>query len=203
MFEPGLVKSLSKPKNVENGSCILFEDAVFIMQGGKPVYSGQRQIVGRIVSGGMPGYAKVEVLSCAGVNPFPVGSKIEKPIANLLRGYDFDHQVQNGTLKLKSGGHLEGFSGSKKVTLDSADKGGMSVGARHSEGGIKGSVGTEGRPIEFEGKEIILTAPVADNPKTYEFEGKQLSGKEIASKINQDNGGVSFEKGGIPCACSK
>jgi hypothetical protein len=203
MFEPGMVKSLPKPKKVENGSCILFEDSVFLMKNGKPVFSGIRQIVGRIVGEGIPGYAKVEVLSCAGVNPFPVGTRIEKPIPNLLKGHQFDHQVQDGILKLKSGGHLEGYSGNKKVALDTADKGGMSVGSRHSEGGIKGSVGTTERPIEFEGKEIILTAPVADNPKRYDFEGSQLTGKEIASKINQDNGGVSFERGGIPCACSK
>jgi hypothetical protein len=203
MFDPKISQNLKRPEKILPGTKLLVVDSVFCLKNKKPVHVGERQTVCEVLGDGIRGFARIKVLACSGRNPFPVGSVIEKPIFNLLRCKEFSHEVKDGVLKLKSGGHLEGTEGGRKVVLDNAQKGGMSEGSKHSEGGIKGSVGTEERPIEFEGKEIILTAPVADNPKKYQFEGQELTGRDIASRINQDNGGVSFSKGGQTCSCSK
>jgi len=200
MLHSGVVEALPRPKKIDFDTCIVYEDSVFRMVAGKPAFIGPRQVVARVIGAGVAGYAKVSILACSGANPFPVGSMIEKPIANLMLGRDCAELVQAG--HFKAGGHLEGYQGGRKVILDDADHGGMAVGASHAQGGIKGSVGTAEKPIEFEGREIILTAPVSTNPKKYEFQGSELTGREIASKINQDNGGVSFSQGGMPCPCN-
>lgn len=205
MFQPGYIKSLPKPHKIVFNQHILFEDQVFKTTNGKAVFLGIRQTIARVIGPGIPGSARITILASDGVNPYPVGSIVEKPVANLLQGFDCNNHMKDGVLKLKSGGHLEGFQNGKKVILEDAEKGGIGKGSTHAEGGIKGTVGTNERPIEFEGEEIILTAPVASSTKKYEFEGQEMTGKQIASKINEDNGGVSFAKGGQPataCSCS-
>ncbi len=194
-----------RKREVKVGDIIYIEEDVFIKIAGRIRIAGRRVSIIEVVRAGIPGFAVCRVIKSVGVNADAKNAIIERPVANLLFGYclnhlkgsEFDNEV------LKKGGHLEGVNNGKKVQLTDAKKGGMSVGAKHTEDGIKGVVGTEERPIEFEGEEIILTAPVSNNPEKYEFEGKQMTGKEIASKINEDNGGVSFAKGGQPtCRCS-
>lgn len=98
---------------------------------------------------------------------------------------------------LKKGGYLAGKKNGKPVKLTHSKDGGIAVGAKHGlEGGIKGIVGTEKKPIEFEGEEIIITAPAVKDDTKREFEGEMLTNRQILSRINESGGGVSFADGG-------
>lgn len=78
----------------------------------------------------------------------------------------------------------------------SGKAGGVLVGKRHSEGGIKALNKSTGQPLEMEGGEVVITRnAVSDNTKR-EFNGQMLTNREILSKINESGGGVSFAKGG-------
>lgn len=63
-------------------------------------------------------------------------------------------------------------------------------------GGVKfnlgGQPGTDGNPINFTGKEVIITKPVSTNKEQYDFEGQKMTGLQIVSKLNENNGGVKF-----------
>jgi hypothetical protein len=54
----------------------------------------------------------------------------------------------------------------------------------------------KGNPIEYEGGEVILTRGAVSSDKKYEYNGKMMTTREIASEMNVSNGGVSFELGG-------
>jgi hypothetical protein len=78
----------------------------------------------------------------------------------------------------------------------SGNVGGVLVGKRHSEGGIKAVNKSTNQPLEMEGGEVVITRnAVSDNEKR-EFEGEMLTNKEILSRINESGGGVSFADGG-------
>lgn len=83
------------------------------------------------------------------------------------------------------------------IKTKDAKKGGYLVGKPHSEGGIKGINTDTGEPIEVEGGEVVITKPAVDSSKRYNFEGKEMTPKEILSKLNSDHGGVAFAKGGV------
>lgn len=165
--------------------------------------------------------------------------------------YDKLDQLEKSPIKKDSGGYIVSEKGGKEIAHNNADMGGILVGRRHSQGGIKGrnkgsnqhieveggeivvsskAVGasdshtfngksmsnreilsflnTEGggvafkaggetdKPIEYEGGEVILTRGVLKNPKKYEFNGRMMTSKEIASAINEKHTGVSFDEGG-------
>lgn len=82
------------------------------------------------------------------------------------------------------------------IKTKDAKKGGYLVGKSHAEGGIKGINVDTGEPIEVEGGEVVITKPAVESQKKYNFEGQQMTPKEIMSKLNSDFGGVSFAKGG-------
>ena len=87
--------------------------------------------------------------------------------------------------------HLKGL-----VTHKSGNAGGMLVGNRHSEGGIKAVNNSNNQPLELEGGEVVITRPaVADKSKRM-FDGQMMTNREILSKINSNAGGVSFAEGG-------
>jgi len=116
-------------------------------------------------------------------------------------------------LKMKNGGYFKSGGevkpddkGTKDmITHKSGEAGGMLVGNRHSEGGIKAINKSNGQPLEMEGGEVVITRnAVSDNTK-HEFEGEMLTNRQILSRINESGGGVSFADGGdIPhkCSCS-
>lgn len=191
---------LKRVTKINAGDTIYYEEDVFIRYGKKHKCIGRRCMILQVVRPGMGGDIILKVIKSAGANAEPVGVHISRPPANLTSGYNLNDITFDD--KMESGGHLEGKDGGKNVKMDDASKGGMSVGASHEDGGIKGLVGSEKKPIEFQGEEIILTAPVASSTEKYDFDGQQLTGREIASKINVDNGGVSFADGGeVPCKC--
>lgn len=62
-----------------------------------------------------------------------------------------------------------------------------------------------GNPIEYQGGEVILTRGAVSNPEKFNFNGKQMTTREIASQMNEKAGGVAFSKGGNttnPCGCN-
>jgi hypothetical protein len=108
-----------------------------------------------------------------------------------------NNEIQNNNY-MKNGGELNPDNKETKeyYSHKSGNVGGMLVGNRHSEGGIKATNKSNGQPIEMEGGEVVITRnAVSDNTKR-EFNGQMLTNKQILSKINQSGGGVSFEDGG-------
>ena len=89
----------------------------------------------------------------------------------------------------------------------SGNAGGVLVGKRHSEGGIKAINKSTGQPLEMEGGEVVITRKSVSDNKKREFEGQMLTNREILSKINESGGGVKiFSDGGDiesdTCSCS-
>lgn len=194
MFKQGVIQQLPKPKTIKNGDHIYMEEPIFTDNNGKKDFLGIRQLVVKILGPSTQNYLSCEVTHCEGVNAFPVGAQIDRPYLNLKQGFECSEYLHGKILA--AGGYITGYDKSgKKVTTDDATKGGMAVGASHAEGGIKGVVGGE-KKIEIERKEPVITADVSTNPKKYSFNGKELTGKEVLSAINQENGGVPLADGG-------
>jgi hypothetical protein len=79
--------------------------------------------------------------------------------------------------------------------------GGVVVGKRHSESdefgtGEKFLVESTGQIVELEGGEGVLCKESMQSKKIYKFDGKEMTGRQIASYLNHKYGGVEFAKGG-------
>ena len=108
---------------------------------------------------------------------------------------------------MKNGGQINPDAPEIKNAIlhKSGSSGGLLVGNRHSEGGIKAINKSNGQHIEMEGGEVVITRNAVSDEKKREFEGEMLTNREILSRINQSGGGVAFADGGsVPdrCACS-
>lgn len=108
--------------------------------------------------------------------------------------------------ELKKGGEIDADDPQIKKTMThkAGSAGGLLVGNRHSEGGIKAINNSSGQPLEMEGGEVVITRDAVSDDTKREFEGKMLSNREILSRINESGGGISFAEGGdVPnkCAC--
>lgn len=109
--------------------------------------------------------------------------------------------------EFKKGGQIDPDNSQIKdaITHKSGEAGGLLVGKRHSEGGIKAVNKSTGQPLEMEGGEVVITRDAVSDNEKREFEGEMLTNRQILSRINESGGGVSFADGGdIPskCACS-
>lgn len=108
----------------------------------------------------------------------------------------------------KKGGQTDFNPDGKKIkdmiTHKSGSAGGMLVGKRHSEGGIKAINKSTGQPLEMEGGEVVITRDAVSDDTKREFEGEMLTNREILSRINESGGGVSFAEGGDvnECGCT-
>lgn len=111
------------------------------------------------------------------------GMTVEEVLQSVSRGTTVPHAKQ-GMVITDDG-----------PTFD-AKKGGMFHGKLHSEGGIDAVVAETGQPIEVETDEVIINRKSVNSPVKKEYEGELLTNKEILSRINEEHGGVSFEKGG-------
>lgn len=100
--------------------------------------------------------------------------------------------TQNSVKKYEVGGKVV----TKKGATNDAKKGGYFDGRPHSEGGIQAVNIDSGQPIEVEGGEVVITKRAVSDHTKREFEGQELTNKEILSKINQSGGGVALAKGG-------
>ena len=100
--------------------------------------------------------------------------------------------------ELKKGGQLDPDNKNIKneITHKSGSAGGMLVGNRHSEGGIKAVNKSTNQPLEMEGGEVVITRNAVSDDSKREFEGEMLTNRQILSKINESGGGVSFADGG-------
>lgn len=100
-------------------------------------------------------------------------------------------------------------NGSEIKTTD-GKAGGEFGGKSHAQGGVKAVVVDDGRPVEVEAKEIIINKNSAQNPNfKHDFDGKEMTNKEILDRINREGGGVAImERGGVAendncgCGCS-
>ena len=109
-------------------------------------------------------------------------SKIDKKELNMEKGGSTDFNP-DGNIK-------------DKVVHASGDAGGMLVGKRHSNGGIKALNKSTGQPLEMEGGEVVITRNAVSDNKKRSFNGKMLTNRQILSEINESGGGVSFADGG-------
>ena len=109
-------------------------------------------------------------------------SKIDKKELNMEKGGSTDFNP-DGDIK-------------DKVVHASGDAGGMLVGKRHSNGGIKALNKSTGQPLEMEGGEVVITRNAVSDNKKRSFNGKMLTNRQILSEINESGGGVSFADGG-------
>jgi len=109
-------------------------------------------------------------------------SKIDKKELNMEKGGSTDFNPDG---KIKD-----------KIVHASGDAGGMLVGKRHSNGGIKALNKSTGQPLEMEGGEVVITRNAVSDNKKRSFNGKMLTNRQILSEINESGGGVSFADGG-------
>lgn len=189
---------------ISDNDLILIKEEVFVGDIDKPMHKGTRYVSCKVMSkGGMVDSLNLKVIKSVGANALSAGQTITRPIANL---------VSNGRKMIssfKDGGELNPDNKTIKQYFahDSGNAGGVLVGKRHSEGGIKATNNSTGQPIEMEGGEVVITRGAVSNPKKYSFEGKEMTTREVLSKLNVDGGGISFADGGdVPekmnCGCS-
>lgn len=142
-----------------------------------------------------PDVAKKIALDHLNESPFYYGylTKMEKQ----LEGLDVKKHYQEVKGYAKGGEINPDNKGVKDYFAHgSGNVGGVLVGKRHSEGGIKAVNKSTNQPLEMEGGEVVITRnAVSDNEKR-EFEGEMLTNREILSRINESGGGVSFADGG-------
>lgn len=121
----------------------------------------------------------------------PIQIEEKEIVAEFKKGGDIDFNPDDKSIK-------------DSVTHKSGAAGGMLVGRRHSEGGIKAVNKSTGQPLEMEGGEVVITRNAVSDTEKREFEGEMLTNREILSRINESGGGVSFASGGkvSECACS-
>lgn len=185
---PGSSHAHSKLSEITAGTCIRFEEEVYVYRSCKPNLLGLRENIGEVMDG-EGDKRRIKILKSSGHNALPAGTVIERSPANVINGSIVDPQ------HFKSGGTIQPGGG--------AD-GGYLSGPKHSDGGIPGVNKSTGQHIEVEGGEVIITAPAVEDNKKREFEGEMLTNRQILSRINQSGGGVSFEDGGEikSCKCS-
>jgi len=86
---------------------------------------------------------------------------------------------------------------SKTKSTHNGTKGGDIGGKPHTKGGTQAVIVDDNdRPIELELEEVIICKNAVKDPAKYEFEGQQLTNKEILSRINQSGGGVPIVPAG-------
>ncbi len=140
-------------------------------------------------------------------------SQMEKELSTMENKKNVYLQDNNKTMStsqsFKEGGNLKYDSANVKEYFahGSGNVGGVLVGKRHSEGGIKAINKSTGQPLEMEGGEVVITRNAVSDNKKREFEGEMLTNKEILSRINESGGGVKiFSEGGDiesdSCSCS-
>ena len=121
----------------------------------------------------------------------------------------FDNTTFYSSDIMAKGGEIDADNPTIKneVIHKSGKVGGLLVGKRHSEGGIKAINKSSNTPLEMEGGEVVITRNAVTDEKKREFEGEMLTNREILSRINESGGGVSFAKGGetddYDCGCDK
>jgi hypothetical protein len=196
---------------ISEGDNIILHETVFAGSIDQPKHMGERYIHCKAMSkGGMVDTLNLEVIKSVGTNPLVVGQLITRPITNVLvRGRKLIVEPVAQAIEFKDGGlNPDNKQVKNYFAHGSGNAGGVLVGKRHSEGGIKAINKSTGQPLEMEGGEVVITRGAVSNPKKYDFDGKEMTTREILSKLNVDGGGVSFAEGGdVPekmnCGCKE
>jgi rubrerythrin len=120
-----------------------------------------------------------------------------KEILKYIDDFYKENQMEKGGY-YKAGGEINPDDKNVKdyFSHGSGNVGGVLVGKRHSEGGIKAVNKSTNQPLEMEGGEVVITRNAVSDDTKREFEGKMMTNREILSKINESGGGVSFADGG-------
>ena len=101
----------------------------------------------------------------------------------ILGKYEYDEigRADKSNIRFNNGGKM------KKV-----DKGGITYGKSHDEGGIPVKNASTGQMLEVEGGEGIVNKRSMASDKMVKLNGKQMSICEAVSHLNQMEGGVKF-----------
>jgi len=176
------------------GKKLLLRDEIFES---KNAQSAPRYVLAEILKKSrMVGYFELKVIDTDGLGN-PAADVIVRSIKNILnRGRAISDEVDSAINEYRKGGHTKGYFG----TI-SGKTGGELKGPRHKDGGIPGTNNATGQHLEVEGGEVIITRDAVSDPTKREFQGEQLTNKEILSKINESGGGVSFAEGGETATC--
>jgi hypothetical protein len=196
---------------LNSGDSVLIEEGVFSGNIDNPKHVGDRYIHCKVMGkGGVLDTLDLKVVQSVGANALMMGSVITRPIRNVLQNGRklIVEPIGNAVTNFKDGGiNADNKEVKEYFAHGSGNVGGVLVGKRHSEGGIKAVNKSSGQPLEMEGGEVVITRGAVSNPKRYDFNGKELTTREILSKLNVDGGGVSFAEGGdvpdkINCGCN-
>ena len=131
------------------------------------------------------------------ITKYRIGGRVFPQQSVSLDGIDEVDAIANGMFE--KGGETDFNPDGKikdKIVHASGDVGGMLVGKRHSNGGIKAINKSTGQPLEMEGGEVVITRDAVSDNKKRSFNGKMMTNRQILSAINESGGGVSFADGG-------
>lgn len=210
-----------RPTAISPGKIIYFTEDVFIKKDGHYAFAGTRKSIAEVVLSAGPelilGDMRIRIIKSEGFNAFPKSAIIDRPAANLQKGFQLSGTEAMEEFYFKSGGmtadaeHMQKVGGynvgvdasGQVIATTDGTKGGMGVGRSHAEDGIKATVKGSGQTIEYEGGEMILTKKAAEDNRQYDYQGKKMTARQIASDLNVKNGGISFAEKGIeiPSAC--
>jgi hypothetical protein len=194
---------LPSVKDIQPGQKILLKDEIYTSK----TQTSPRFVLTEVL-GESPilGYFRLKTIETAGYAPRPAGEIIVRSVKNIFnRGRNVMQAAGQPSPGFKSGGKLNPDNKEVKEYFghSQGNAGGLLVGKRHSEGGIKGINKSTGKPLEVEGGEVVITRDAVSDTTKREFEGEQLTNREILSRINESGGGVSFADGGeASCACN-
>lgn len=190
------------------GKKFVLKEHYYNNQNGKPTHQGCRYlIVENMGDAQMSDCLKLKVHHCYGGGGVTTMGIITRPIKNIMnKGRDMGESLASGVEKaFKKGGELDPDKKEVKQYFEhkSGAAGGLLVGKRHSEGGIQAINKSTGQPLEMEGGEVVITRDAVSDSTLHDFNGKQMTNREILSAINESGGGVKFAEGGdVSCLCS-
>jgi hypothetical protein len=190
------------------GKKFVLKEHFYGNEGGKPTHRGCRYlIVENMGDAQMADCLKLKVHHAFGGGGVTTRGIITRPIKNIMnKGRDMGESLASGVEKaFKKGGELDPDKKEVKEYFEhkSGAAGGLLVGKRHSEGGIQAINKSTGQPLEMEGGEVVITRDAVSDSTLHDFNGKQMTNREILSAINESGGGVKFADGGdVSCKCS-
>jgi GNAT superfamily N-acetyltransferase len=190
------------------GKKFVLKEHFYGNEGGKPSHRGCRYlIVENMGDAQMADCLKLKVHHAFGGGGVTTRGIITRPIKNIMnKGREMGESLASGVEKaFKKGGELDPDKKEVKEYFEhkSGAAGGLLVGKRHSEGGIQAINKSTGQPLEMEGGEVVITRDAVSDSTLHDFNGKQMTNREILSAINESGGGVKFADGGdVSCKCS-
>jgi len=184
-----------------DGKRFVYRESVFAKGGDTMSHIGDRYLILECMGeGGITDTLNLKVIQSSSP-ALLVGSVINRPIRNIInKGREMGTTFgQNIVGSYKKGGELNPDNKAVKNYFEhkSGSAGGLLVGKRHSEGGIKAINKSTGQPLEMEGGEVVITRDAVSDPEPVTYEGKQMTKREVLSEINQSGGGVAFADGGV------